>query len=140
MGFRPLAHHGNFKSKRIWLSDAEDERLRREEDGGGGVLLSAVPKVKPQRGTEIKKKKKKKNSNLKLGWWVGERVGGAEDPELLIQSQLGSYFHSYVQLASFGEKAENSITQAGIATVNQWAGLGKGPAVKCLHLFLKTFF
>lgn len=55
---RPLARHGNFKSKRIWLSDAEDERLRREDDRRG-VLLSAVPKVKPQRGTEIKKKKKK---------------------------------------------------------------------------------
>lgn len=27
---RPLARHGNFKSKRIWLSDAEDERLRAE--------------------------------------------------------------------------------------------------------------
>lgn len=63
---------------------------------------------------------------------MGERVGRTEDPELLIQSQLGSYFHSYVQLASFGKKLK---TQAGIATVNQWAGLGKGPAVKCLHLF-----
>lgn len=55
----PLARHRNFKSKKIWLSDAEDERLRREDDRRG-ALLSAVPKVKPQRGTEIKKKRGKK--------------------------------------------------------------------------------
>lgn len=70
---RPLARHRNFKSKRIWLSDAEDERLRREDDRRA-VLLSAVPKVKPQRGTEIKKKKKKK-LKFKIGM-VGGRACG----------------------------------------------------------------